>query len=425
MSCGRWTSWISNAFTRERFAPMPDGDGLDLKTEPELVFFDGTDEPGTHVLIVGIGHYPCLLGGEKENSSLAEGMGQLDAPPISARKLAQWFLEDFHNPEKPLRSIAMVVSEREPSTFQHARALPPHPLPRGDGAEVEDVIQRWIARSSGKSDNLTVFFFCGHGISSAQSVLLLRDYGAKPFHRFDGALNLSAFRVGMQTMTPNEQLFIIDACRMPSAALDKVRGEVRPGRTAISPADLDDRGGQPARQSVHHATSDLAPAYGRVDGPSLYTEALLMGLNGGGVQPNFDPSNLWVGTNALQTAVSAYVARLAAKEKVEQLPDVSGAISFKIHQPLEVAIPLHVISHPPEAMKQARVEARLDKDVKSYYDFREHEAAEEWVVNLSYCAHTIFASFHENLGFEDERLVNTPMPPESYCRINCRSRLQQ
>jgi len=75
-----------------------------------LVFENRGANPGTHVLIIGIGEYPHLIRGENENTAIAEGMEQLDAPPISARAVAKWFLDNFENPERPLASLAMVFT---------------------------------------------------------------------------------------------------------------------------------------------------------------------------------------------------------------------------------------------------------------------------------------------------------------------------
>jgi hypothetical protein len=61
--------------------------------DPALVFEAPESTPGTHVLIIGIGDYPRLIGGAEASPDIAESMGQLTAPPLSARHLARWFLD--------------------------------------------------------------------------------------------------------------------------------------------------------------------------------------------------------------------------------------------------------------------------------------------------------------------------------------------
>src|SRR5262249_47352492 len=162
--------------------------------------------PGTHVLIIGIGQYPYLMGGANENPKIAEGMGQLDAPPISARALAKWFLENFKNSERPLASLALVLSDPESARFKHRRTTEgAHNLPKGTADDVQNAIHAWLKRASLNGENLTIFFFSGHGVSASESLLLLRDFGARAQNRFDGALNLEDFRVAMETMLPEYQ----------------------------------------------------------------------------------------------------------------------------------------------------------------------------------------------------------------------------
>ena len=98
-------------------------------------------------------------------------------------------------------------------------------------------------------------------------------------------LNLNDFIGAMQTMLPDYQLFLIDACRVPNAVTNAaLRCKVHLGRACLDPDpnEFDNRGGKPARQSVHHAASAMSSAFGRITGLSLYTEALLRALRGGG-----------------------------------------------------------------------------------------------------------------------------------------------
>jgi hypothetical protein len=367
--------------------------------------------PGTHVLLIGIGTYSYLVGGSEPRPDIAEGMGQLDAPPKSARCVADWFLDEFNNPDRPLRSLALVLSEPEPSLYEHAKAQRRGPLPTGTVGEVADAIDAWVERASFDPGNQTIFFFCGHGVSSGESILLLRDFGGKRQNRFDGALNLNDFVGAMQTKVPEYQLFLIDACRVPTVIANSTLGKAHLGRTPLSPDGLDGRGGAPAKQSVHHAASSLEAAFGRVRGASLYTEALLRALSGGGAQPNL---KWWIGTNGLQTALAAYTERLALQEGVEQQPEIARSSQFQIHKPQSIVIPVYVTSRPPDAlMKVSRLETRLGGAVRAYYDPNEHGPCTEWATVLAHREHEFAAKFPPAAGFDDYLDVLLLSPPST------------
>jgi hypothetical protein len=339
-------------------------------------------------------------------------MGQLKSPPISAREMTNWFLDRFDNPERPLASVALVISDPNSKKLEHSAApAAPRELPLGTADEVESAIQHWVARASSNKENLTIFYFCGHGVSTSESVLLLRDFGAKPEKRFDGALNLNDFLGGMQTKLPEHQLFLIDACRVPTSLARSVLGKPHLGRSGVDPDDLELRGGAAARQSVHHSSSALEPSYGRIAGASLYTEALIRALDGGGAQSNL---GMWVGTPGLQTALAAYTPRLAAKEQVDQVPELLRSVQFKIHKPKKILVPLYITSAPREALSLARIEAKLGSAISGLFDPQVDPPCEEWVMLLPVREHMVAANFRPPATYHDEPPVPVMIiPPET------------
>ena len=370
-----------------------------LEEDPALIFVSpGYTGPGTHVLIVGISDYPHLIGGTEPRPDIAEGMGQLDAPAISARALATWFLDEFNNPDRPLASLALLLSEPTEATFAHSKSRAAS-LPRGTADDLDHAIERWVLRASSERENQVIFFFSGHGVSSGESILLLRDFGNRRTHRFDGAVNLNDFVSAMQTMVPEYQLFLIDACRVTTSLASLAMGQVHLGRPCLSPNELGERGGKPAKQSVHHASSSLSPAYGRVRGASLYTEALLKALRGGGAQSNIQWS---VGTYGLQTALSDYTLRIAAREEVEQQPELVKSSQFTVNKPKAIEIPVYITTRPPDALsKVRRVEARLGSAVQDFYDPATHGVRTEWACVLPHREHELAASFPQAAEYDD------------------------
>lgn len=320
--------------------------------DPALLFHDPADRPGTHVLLIGIGDYPWLEDGSLydplEHEEGAMGMGQLAAPPMSMRRMADWFLGSFANPDRELSSLALLLSEPDPATYAHARATNGGgPVPRGTIAEVKAAVTAWIRRASGRRDNALVFGFCGHGLQSGNPVLLCRDYGEDPEARFQGAIDFEQFRIALSSRQPDTQLLLVDACRIPDLD-DNQLGQATPGNPLIDPRSLSTRDNAPAAQSVHFATSLYTAAWGRKDGPSLFTDALLKALNGGAAEQS---AGWWVTTSRLHTVLSTYLARFSAAEKVVQRP-AAQSVDFAVSKPARIPVEVYVSSETEPAVWQ-------------------------------------------------------------------------
>lgn len=162
-----------------------------------LVFLNDTVEPddaGTHVLIIGVGSY--AFGKGPGASPLGGDLIQLSSPPISARAMADWFIDSFENPSKPLASVSLLVSEENPDSYQPSRPADATAVipPQANLANVKDAAGHWVNRLAANKDNLAVFFFCGHGASLGQQAALMLDDFGKPGAEFDGAIDLELLR---------------------------------------------------------------------------------------------------------------------------------------------------------------------------------------------------------------------------------------
>lgn len=85
------------------------------------LLLDKTKKPGTHAIVVGIGRYPWLEGGGKPTFNKSEGMEQLTSPPASAREFANWLLDTYDNPEAPLASVDLLLSDAKSQQFTRGR----------------------------------------------------------------------------------------------------------------------------------------------------------------------------------------------------------------------------------------------------------------------------------------------------------------
>ena len=396
--------------------------------DPAWIFHDKSDRPGTHVLLIGVGDYPWLLGGARcktpAQAARAMGMGQLGAPTRSMRAMADWFLEPdgFVNPDKPLASLSMLLSEPQAAVYQGKT------LPRGTMADVRKAVSNWLTRGGGRRDNALVFAFCGHGVQSGSQVLLCRDYAQDPQHRFGGAIDFKQFSIGLATRLADDQLLLIDACRTPDLETGLL-GQAAPGDALISLDDLGLRDGAPTTPSVHFATSLYTEAWGRDDGPSLFTDALLTALSGGGANFNDD---WWITTSRLHSALTTYLTRISKKEKINQRP-AAETVEFRISKPAKIAMPLYVQSQDPAIWgEKFTVKALRDAGVLLSYahDPKADATGEKCAFRLlnnpsldaSEVTYEISAQFGKTSDFTSLPKRIVAIPPEAKCDLNVRRR---
>jgi len=146
---------------------------MSITTDPELrnfgvVFLDAqkASVPATHVMVIGAGQFK------------SPAVNPVTSPPVSAVAVSDWFLTRFKNPERPLGSVAMLLSAEpngQASNYQGGE------VPRADFATTEKAISAWVDRINSHKDNLVVLFVCSHGQSKGtRTGFLLEDFGTKP-----------------------------------------------------------------------------------------------------------------------------------------------------------------------------------------------------------------------------------------------------
>jgi Caspase domain len=195
---------------------------------------------GTHVFIIGVGEYPCLLGGDpKRLLENPMSLKQLSSPPESARALANWFLErqgslpatvGFHNSDAPLATVEMLLSPSQTYTRAGGDVL----VDPATRANIADGFARWKARASAHAGNTAVFYFCGHGVSGANDCLLPSDFGAiNRDNPWADAIDITETARAMRRLVSGPLYFLIDACRQAS------RDALSPGATPPALAYVD------------------------------------------------------------------------------------------------------------------------------------------------------------------------------------------
>ena len=390
--------------------------------DPALIFSDPADRAGTHVLLIGIGDYPWLEGGAKcttpARMAAAMGLRQLGAPPLSMREMADWFLDGFANPDKPLASVALLLSEPEPASYRGQA------VPRGAIADVKRAVAAWVTRANARRDNALIFAFCGHGMQSGQnSVLLCRDFARNEQSIYDGAIDFEDFRIALSTRMPDTQLLLIDACRTRDLEIPPL-GQATPGDPLIGVASTMPRNNTQALQCVQYATSPNTTAWGPDNGASLFTRALLDSLAGGGADRT---QQWWVTTTELQAALATYLPRLARQWDVQQVPG-NQSLPFRICKPETIVVPLYVSSN--EALIwQEKVTIRAARGT----DFTEEIAHDPQAApDRSECefrllnpsqkprdvTYDVFARFPPGSPFLDVDDQVIAYPPEAVCELS-------
>jgi Caspase domain len=311
-----------------------------------LVHEEPVSGPGTHAIVIGVGAYPHLNGGTDALTSDHDGMGQLSSPPISARKVASWLIESFANPEKPLSTVALLLSEATVEKFENPKTHVAYDVEPATADAASEAIRAWKVLGDTDSRNLMLFYFCGHGITEGtDTALLLADFGSDPNKALDGALDFRRLYSGLKRCRATEQCFFIDACRDRSHMLADADGFA--GQVVIQPG-LRDPSWERVFAPVFYASFKGAKAYGQPGEASLYSQALLKGLAGWGADDDSGDGRWRVTTWKLGEALENAMIR-KSREFDRYLPSAMDAPNkIYLHQlPNEPIVPAYVKAEPP------------------------------------------------------------------------------
>ena len=177
-----------------------------------LIHSNSVRGPATHVIVIGVGAYPHLIGGSDALCNDHDGMRQIESPPISAKSFAKWLIENFNNPDKPLATVSLLLSESIPEKFQNPKTGQNLDVKVATFKNVFKAIKKWKARGDQNPGNLLIFYFCGHGISQGlDTSLLLADFGQDEDNPLANAIDFRKFYLGMDQCAALQQCFFIDA----------------------------------------------------------------------------------------------------------------------------------------------------------------------------------------------------------------------
>jgi hypothetical protein len=297
--------------------------------ESALIHSDNADpaEARTHVLVVGVGHYPMLKGGGPASDTAAM-LGQLTSPGPSARAIADWFISEYHYPLAPLGSLAILLSEEPRAPYSApggATRLVPVPTYSAVAAEVE----AWCKRGDGNEVSRLIFVFCGHGFGYGPvTSLLMSDFDFRSGNPWNDAIDLEKLRAGTEKYAAAEQLFFIDACRRPHG--DLVAPGAAIGQTPVSAKQKPREAFTRRRKApVFFSTGHGEPARAKTGDLSIFTQAFLAAMRGMGASDDEGP---WVVESLAMLKAIDHVSTRLTEEEFSDPQQPQGADAQLRHQ---------------------------------------------------------------------------------------------
>ncbi|GFD70369.1 caspase family protein [Alteromonas sp. KUL106] len=256
-----------------------------------------SDSPVMHAIIIGIGAYP----------NAGDILDDLSSPSHSAREIATWLLDCNLGSEQPypLASLSLLISEDSPKEFKHI-SIPQPVIPKQPNSNnVKDAVSKWIRRADSNVQDLTFFYFCGHGVSngiSSQS-LLLADYNSDKYNPMDGAIDFKGFVRGMRRCAASRQLYFIDACRNTAEIATDTESKGHP----LIAANINRQHDGFVEPAIFYATVEGGMAYGKRNSISYFTEALINCLRGIGSHDRGADDKWRVSTGLLNQAIQYFL----------------------------------------------------------------------------------------------------------------------
>jgi len=237
--------------------------------------------PGVHVLAVGVGKYPHLIGGNGATTANPIGLGQLSSPPVSVKAVVDWFLGSlngaataFSNGATPLASVEALASAATPvSVNTPGGAIELEPATKDN---VQAAFEAWLARVAADESSIGVFYFCGHGVVVADHYLLLEDFGKSNAVPWEKAFDMSNTMRAVERDVKGALYFFIDACREVSKDIALTLGA---NPSSLKVVDLK-RPVLRSSSSLIEATGETKLAFAVEGKVSRFTDALLTAMSG-------------------------------------------------------------------------------------------------------------------------------------------------
>ena len=250
--------------------------------DPSLIYdkraeMDAADECGFHALLIGVSDYANLTGPDDPPGVGLRSLQKLDFPARSAFRLAAKLkqLDAQNRLWRPLKTIRLLTA---PSALELANdpALAAAGGATASWKAIHDALYAWRADVARSEDELSLFYFGGHGIrrSLEESILLASDFLEQPGPQLAKSFRLSNVRNGM---VPSDefpdigryQFYFVDACRDKPDGLDQLDDTQTPKIFDAALNHFDNR-----KAPTFFATPPGGFAAGRAGEETYFTAAL-------------------------------------------------------------------------------------------------------------------------------------------------------
>jgi hypothetical protein len=356
--------------------------------------------PAVHILIVAVGRYPYLQDGARREMLPNGGLGQLESPVPSAEALYRWIKTSFNPHKLPIGSIEVLASQGGTFLDEAGAAVA---VEAPTLAKVRRAARAWAARANQHENNFTLFYFCGHGVSSGLvHSLLLEDFGKDVDDPFNtGALDAVQFMDGLRSKAAKSQLFLIDACRSVDYSTFSHLGELR-GASIIS-APPNTRLGI-VEQACLWATALGALAYGKPGEPSVFMSAMLHAMQGGGAEQDRSDAS-WV--------IRPDMLKMSINHVIQRIPEFAASdIQYATLERAVKGIPIHKLKGKPSVPVDVTCNPPSRNSMTAFTcssgDERKEGTATPWYLDLKSDKYTFNATAVDIDSIQQDAVVHPP-----------------
>jgi Caspase domain len=238
-------------------------------------------KPGLHALVAGVSAYPHLPGGIGAPAPDSFGMQQLSSTALTAYKMYCWLQEWQDRLRVPLATCRLILSP-SPTELEVESKLRDL-ADRCTQNNFRTAANEWREDSRKHKENVTLFYFAGHGVQRNKSdqVLLMEDFGDGIGGTLDKSVNTNNLFYGMTPTatylnTALTQLYFIDACRVLPSRFKNFEQMSVPDVFNVELSGADQR-----HAPVFYAAVPGSKAYAVKGEQTLFSKALLACLTGG------------------------------------------------------------------------------------------------------------------------------------------------
>ena len=333
--------------------------------------FDNTHnlqgQPGVHALIIGVSAYPHLPGGTGQAGDTTFGLSQISSAAATASRFCEWLVQYQHQLPAPLATCQVLLSPAP-----HETTITPADnatIDRATRAHVSKALYDWRTYAQTHPDNVTFFYFAGHGIQSSVSsgLLLLEDFAAPQQHSHTNTVALHNIVAGMhcshsRPIMAQTQCYFIDACRTFPNELQKFSPSDAP---PIFDIELSSHIQDTRCIPIFFATAVNGEAHAQKWDTSFFGMAVLQCLQGGAAIPVYEDAQghvQWkITISSLLEGINTHLDMLTSDNLKEQVCLLGGQTSretFLLHLDNAPSVEVTFELLPNDAHSLAHVSVR-------------------------------------------------------------------